>query len=113
MILVLFQPGQAAVLDSFKPIIRRIAASLDKEPGAIKVVGHTDSIPIKSVRFLESPELSVERAKAVEALLSASLADKSRIQTGGQAAGVPIASNATPEGRTRNRRVEIMIPRAD
>jgi len=111
--LVLFQPGQASVIDSFKPIIPRIAASLDKEPGAIKVVGHTDSVPIKSVRFPSNFELSVERAKAVGALLTESLADKSRIQTEGKAAGVPIASNATVEGRTRNRRVEIMIPRAD
>lgn len=112
--LVLFDPGQAAVLDSFKPIIPRIAASLDPEPGAIKVIGHTDNQPIKSVRFPSNFHLSVERAKNVGALVKQSLSQPDRLEApAGRGADAPIATNDNPQGRARNRRVEIIIPRAD
>jgi type VI secretion system protein ImpK len=111
--LVLFESGEAAVLDSFKPIIPRIASTLDKEPGKVRVVGHSDSTPIKTIRFPSNWHLSVERAKAVGALLKQSLSDPARVETDGKGADVPIASNATPQGRARNRRVEITIPRED
>lgn len=111
--LVLFKPGETTVLDSFKSVIPRIAASLDSEPGNIKVVGHTDNRPIKTIRFPSNWQLSIERAKSVGKLLQEHLAKSDRIQTEGKGAEAPIASNATPEGRARNRRVDIMIPRAD
>ncbi len=111
--LVLFESGEATVLNSFKPIIPRIAAALDKEPGNIRVVGHSDSTPIKTIRFPSNWHLSVERAKAVGALLKQSLSDPARVETEGKGADMPMASNATPQGRARNRRVEITIPRED
>ena len=54
--------------DAFKPAAARIAKLLDQEKGFIKIVGHTDNEPIKSVRFPTNWHLSVERAKAVGAL---------------------------------------------
>jgi type VI secretion system protein ImpK len=111
--LALFHPGQASVLPSFLPIIPRIADTLNKEPGEIKVVGHTDNTPIKNVRFPSNWHLSVARAEAVGKLLKEHLAQPNRVQTDGKGAEMPIASNDTPQGRTRNRRVEISIPRAD
>lgn len=111
--LVMFRSGQATVLDGFKPIAARIAATIEKEPGTIKVVGHSDSTPIRTVRFQSNWHLSVERAKAVGALLKPALSRPERVEVDGKGADVPIASNATPEGRTRNRRVEVLIPRAD
>ena len=111
--LVLFEPGQAAVLDAFKPVAARVAATLDKEPGHIKIVGHTDTTPIRTVRFPSNFELSVERAKAVAAVLKLGLADSSRVDIEGKGPDVPIASNATPEGRAKNRRVEIFIERSE
>jgi type VI secretion system protein ImpK len=112
---VLFDPGQAVVLDSFKPIIPRIAASLDPEPGNIKVIGHTDNQPIiRSPRFPSNFHLSVERARVVGALLKQSLSQPGRLEPPiGRGADAPIATNDTAQGRTRNRRVEIIIPRAD
>jgi type VI secretion system protein ImpK len=111
--LILFAPGQAAVLDAFRPVAVRVAATLDKEPGHIKIVGHTDNSPIRNVRFPSNFELSVERAKAVAAVLKAGLADSSRVDIDGKGADVPIASNSTPEGRAKNRRVEIFIERSE
>ena len=111
--LVLFEPGQAAVLDAFKPVAARVAAPQDKEPGHIKIVGHTDTTPIRTVRFPSNFELSVERAKAVAAVLKRGLADSNRVDIEGKGPDVPIASNATLEGRAKNRRVEIFIERSE
>ncbi|HKO72461.1 MAG TPA: type VI secretion system protein TssL, long form [Bradyrhizobium sp.] len=111
--LVLFAPGEASVLDAFKPVAARVAATLDREPGHIKIVGHTDSSPIHTVRFPSNFELSVERAKAVAAVLKLGLANPSRVDIEGKGPDVPIASNSTPDGRARNRRVEIFIERSE
>jgi type VI secretion system protein ImpK len=111
--LVLFKPGQTEVLESFRPVIPRIAASLDGEPGNIKVVGHTDNTPIKTIRFPSNWQLSIERARTVGNLLKHYLGHPDRIEIDGKGAQMPIASNDTAQGRARNRRVEITIPRAD
>ncbi|MGO9686076.1 MAG: type VI secretion system protein TssL, long form [Beijerinckiaceae bacterium] len=108
---VTFDPGQAIVKDQFKPLAAKIAAVLDKEPGRIRVIGHTDNTTIKTVRFPSNWHLSMERAKAVAALLQQGLTDPNRIDVDGKGPDVPIASNATPEGRAKNRRVEVMIGR--
>jgi type VI secretion system protein ImpK len=108
---VTFDSGQAIVKDQFKPLAAKIAALLDKEKGRIRVVGHTDNSPIKTVRFPSNWELSLERAKAVAALLKQGLSDPSRVDVDGKGPDVPIASNTTPEGRAQNRRVEVMIGR--
>jgi type VI secretion system protein ImpK len=112
---LLFNSGVATVLDQFKPVGDRIAATLDKEDGYIKVIGHTDNTPIGSsnVRFPSNFALSVERAKSVAALFKPALAKPDRLQTDGKGETAPIADNNTAEGRARNRRVEIVIPRTD
>ena len=109
----MFEPGKADVRDAFKPAAQRIAKLLDNEAGYIKVVGHTDSTPIKNVRFPSNWHLSVERAKAVAALLKQGLSKPDRVETDGKGADVPIAGNDTPAGRAKNRRVEILIPRTE
>jgi type VI secretion system protein ImpK len=111
----LFDSGSATVLDQFKPVATRVAGTLDKEEGYIKVIGHTDNTPISSgnIRFNSNYALSVERAKSVAALIRPSLGKADRIQTDGKGETAPIADNKTPEGRAKNRRVEIQIPRTD
>jgi type VI secretion system protein ImpK len=111
--LALFAPAQATILDAFKPVATRVAATLEKEPGRIRIVGHTDSSPIRTVRFPSNFELSIERAKAVAAALKPGLTDASRIDVEGKGSDAPIASNSTPEGRAENRRVEIFIQRSE
>ena len=63
------------------------------------------------MRFPSNFELSVERAKAVAALLKRGLAEPGRVDIEGKGPDAPIASNTTPEGRAKNRRVEIFIER--
>jgi type VI secretion system protein ImpK len=110
---VLFASGQADVLDQFKPIAARVAATLEKENGFIRIVGHSDSTPISTVKFPSNWALSMERAKAVAAILKPGISHPERLQVDGKGADVPIAPNTTPEGRAKNRRVEIFIPRTD
>jgi type VI secretion system protein ImpK len=106
-----FASGQATVLDSFKPIAAKIADALEKEPGDIRIVGHTDNVKIRSARFPSNYELSVERANAVAALLKLGISNHGRFKIEGKGESMPMASNDTAEGRARNRRVEISIPR--
>lgn len=111
--LALFQSGQAKVIESFTPIAKRISETLEKEPGKIRIDGYSDNVPIKTVTFPSNWELSEARAKAVAALLKTGLTDPARLEVTGKGAENPVASNDTPEGRAKNRRVEISIPRAD
>ena len=111
--LILFDSGKATLLDAFRPVAARLAATLEKEPGKIRVVGHTDNTPISSARFPSNYALSLERAKAVAAVLKQGLSDPNRVDVEGKAADVPIDTNSTPEGRANNRRVEIFIARSE
>lgn len=113
--ILLFDSGSATVVDQFKPIGARVAETLDKETGYIKIVGHTDNTPISSsnVRFPSNFQLSVERAKSVAAVLRPALANADRLQTDGKGETAPISDNKTPDGRARNRRVEVVIERTD
>ena len=112
---LLFNSGVATVMDAFKPIGERIVTTLDKEEGYIKIIGHTDNSPIGSdrVRFPSNYALSVERAKNVAELFKPLMINPDRLQTEGKGETAPIADNNSSEGRAKNRRVEIVIPRTD
>lgn len=112
--LLLFASGRADVRKEFAPIAERIAGALDKEPGPIHVLGHTDNIkPKPSSAFKSNFDLSVARAKAVEKIIGPKLSDPSRVSVEGRGEDEPIADNKTPDGRAKNRRVEVMIPKAE
>ncbi|AMY04084.1 type VI secretion system protein TssL, long form [Mesorhizobium ciceri] len=112
--LLLFQSGRAETKPEFQPIAADIAAALEHEPGPIRIVGHTDNVkPRRSSAFKSNFDLSLARAKAVEALMAAKFSDPSRLTVDGKGEDEPIAENATPEGRARNRRVDVMIPREE
>jgi type VI secretion system protein ImpK len=112
--LLLFASGRADVRPEFEPVAARIAAALDKEPGPINVIGHTDNVkPKPSGAFKSNFDLSVARAKSVEKIIGPKLTDPGRVSVAGRGEDEPISDNKTPEGRTKNRRVEVMIPRAE
>jgi type VI secretion system protein ImpK len=108
----LFDSGQAVLKNGFMPIAAQIASFLNEQTGKIKVVGHTDNIPLRDkVRFASNQELSKARALAVTTMVKAGMLQPDRIEIEGKGPDVPVASNATAEGRAKNRRVEIVISR--
>lgn len=109
--IALFESGQAKVRDEFRGLIERMSAVLEEEGGAIRVIGHTDNVPLRSSRFQSNVHLSQERAKAVADILKTRLSRQDRISVDGKGADQPIESNDTVDGRARNRRVEILIQR--
>lgn len=107
----LFASGSAEVSSATIPLYTKIAAALDKERGAITVEGHTDSAQISTLAYPDNMALSRARAAAIATLIRGNLADDNRITARGFGDAQPIASNRTPDGRARNRRVEITIER--
>lgn len=111
---LLFAPGQAELKPEFQPIAADIATALNAEPGPIWIVGHTDNVkPKKSSQFKSNFDLSVARAKAVQAMVANELKDPSRVAVDGKGEDEPIADNATADGRAKNRRVDVMIPKEE
>jgi type VI secretion system protein ImpK len=112
--LVLFDTGSADIRKDFVPIAGHIAEVLDREPGDIRIVGHTDNVPMSGRgRFRNNQELSVARADSVAAVIAPALAEDDRIEVIGRGPDDPVAGNDTPEGRARNRRVEVLIRREE
>jgi len=103
-----FAPGSADVSPQVRATFERIGEALVKVPGPVIVAGHTDSQPIRSLRFPSNWHLSKDRAASVKALLAAQVKPE-RMTAEGRADTEPVAENATAEGRARNRRVVITL----
>ncbi|MDN5940335.1 MAG: OmpA family protein [Nitrospira sp.] len=109
----LFTPGQAVVTQRGSSLLQRIGAVLQKfRYQTVEVAGHADSKPLRnSLRkiFQDNSKLSWARAQqASRALISGGL-QADRVKAVGYAATKPIATNDTEQGRSKNRRVEIII----
>lgn len=107
----MFGSGSATVASASTPLLERIAAALKPEPGQVQVIGYTDDRPISTVRFPSNFQLSTARAKAAAAIIAGKIGAPARLSAEGRADADPIASNATPEGRDANRRIEIVLHR--
>ncbi|MDK2776917.1 MAG: flagellar motor protein MotB [Pseudomonadota bacterium] len=108
-----FRSGSDYIEDKFLPVIDKIRELLVTVPGRISVEGHTDNIPVAGGPFRSNWTLSAARAAAfAEELFVAPEMNKSRFQIVGHADTQPLVANDTPEGRERNRRVEIVILRS-
>lgn len=105
----LFASGSVDVSDQFLPLLNRIAAAMDKLDGEILVAGHTDNVPIRSLRYPSNWHLSRARAESVAKIMALDLALPGRVQSEGRGSAEPLTSNDTKEGRARNRRVEITL----
>ncbi|MBT9568673.1 MAG: flagellar motor protein MotD [Thiobacillus sp.] len=106
---VLFAEGQATLEPQSLAVLRAVAQHLSKEPFNLEITGHTDTIPISNSVFPSNWELSAMRATSVVRLLADNGIAPARLFAIGREASQPITSNATAEGRARNRRVELMI----
>jgi chemotaxis protein MotB len=109
---VLFDSGQAELKSAGAPLLDHIATLLKQEiRHPIVVEGYTDKQPIASSKFPTNWELSTSRAAAVVRLFIRDGIPAPRLGASGYAALHPIASNSTASGRSRNRRVEIVLVR--
>jgi type VI secretion system protein ImpK len=104
----LFASGSAEVRREIAPLLMAIADALNQVPGQVTVTGHTDNVPIGSLRFPSNWVLSEARADAVRQIL-ASRVSPDRLRAQGVADTQPIAPNDTPANRAMNRRVEILL----
>jgi chemotaxis protein MotB len=108
---LLFPSGSAQINKEGEQAISKLAEVLNANPKInIDVVGHTDTVPINTTRFPDNWELSTARATSITRLLT----DKynvpgTRLTASGGSKYSPVASNATKEGRARNRRTEIIL----
>jgi len=105
----LFASGSDRIEPEFRPVVERIAEAITQVPGQVLVTGHSDNVPIFSARFPSNWHLSEARARSVVELLAADAAYSERYRYEGRADTEPLADNATPEGRARNRRVDIAV----
>lgn len=105
----LFAAGDSALSLDAKETLKALAAKLAVSKGRIRVEGHTDSVPISNQRFRSNWELSTGRAASVLLLLTSNGVEPSRLSASGYGGFRPVADNGTPEGRRKNRRVDIVI----
>lgn len=105
----IFSSGSATVVDGFQPLMLRIADAIRKVKGQVRVTGHSDNRPIATLRFPSNWALSRARGEQVMQLLAAKTGQSERFSAEGRSDTEPVASNATAEGRAKNRRVEITV----
>lgn len=108
---ILFDAGSAEVRRDAQVFMQRISSILGKyKDSVIEIEGHTDNIPIHSAQYESNLYLSTARAsKVCEFVLDHSDLDAKNIKVAGYGENRPVASNATEEGRAKNRRVSIKI----
>ena len=106
-----FFPSGTDVLDKGSyPTMKTLAALIASLPNSIQLEGHTDSVPIHNARFKSNWELSCARGIAVlDTLCGDFHLPYDRFSVVGRADTVPVDTNETPEGRARNRRVDVVI----
>ncbi|MEO8521699.1 MAG: type IVB secretion system protein IcmH/DotU [Acidobacteriota bacterium] len=105
----LFASGSASVNGAYEGTLDRIAAALNRVPGRVRVIGHTDDRPIHSFQFHDNYELSRERAVSVATALKRTIDNPARLTWLGVGASEPkYRPESDAENRARNRRVEIV-----
>ncbi len=108
---ILFDSGKVDIKEEAVPIIEKVGAILETYAGGtIEIEGHTDNVPMSGAKYSNNDELSAGRALSIfNYLIENTSLDPANIKHSGRGEYVPVADNSTPEGRARNRRVEIRI----
>jgi chemotaxis protein MotB len=108
---ILFDSGKADIKSDALPIFSKVGDILHVyDKYNIQIEGHTDNVPINNSNFKSNNWLSSARAlNAATYLINEKGLDPKTLSWTGRGEYDPIASNSTPEGRAKNRRVEIKI----
>ncbi len=108
----LFASGQARIRQDALPVLAALASELKRVTFGLSIEGHTDNMPLaaRGTSFRDNWDLSAARAATVlRYFVEAQGIDPARCSASGYAEFRPLAPNETPEGRARNRRVDIIV----
>ena len=101
-----FDTGRADIKPNLRPILDQFASGLANQPNTeVRIVGHTDNVGSDAV----NNPLSLQRAQSARDYLASRGVNAGRMMIEGRGEREPIATNATADGRARNRRVEIFL----
>jgi len=106
---ILFATGSAALGEEARVTLSKVAAVLADMPNPVRVEGYTDDRPIRTAQFPSNWELSAARAASVVHLFVGHDLEPERLAMVGFGEYRLRAENTTPEGRSRNRRVVIVV----
>lgn len=108
---ILFDSGSASLKTDAMPIVEKVALILERyAEHEIEIEGHTDNVPIHTSKYANNNELSSSRALSMfDYLVEHTTLQPMQIKHSGRGEYMPIADNSTPEGRAKNRRIEIKI----
>ncbi len=106
---VLFASGSADVNARGQAVLGKVAERVKSVPHRVEVGGHTDDVPIRTARFASNWELASARATGVVRILARQGVGPTRLSAVSFAEFAPVADNGTPQGRARNRRIEITL----
>lgn len=108
---LLFDSGKSEIREDAYPLVDKIGSILSNYgSNVIEIEGHTDNVPISNDKYENNNVLSMYRALSVaDYIRSITNLDSGLLKSSGRGEYVPIADNGTPEGRARNRRVEVKI----
>jgi chemotaxis protein MotB len=106
---LLFETGKANIRPEALVTLNKISAYLDSIPNKLRVEGHTDNVPINTFQFPSNWHLSVARSMNTGYYIIQRGIPPERLSIAGYSEYRPVADNDTPENRSKNRRVEIVI----
>lgn len=106
----LFQPGSDEFIEDAGPVLDKVAVVLKDMSYSVRIEVHTDNIPINTARFPSNWDFSSARAlKILKYFISVHGMDPKKLSALGYGEYRPVSTNNTPGGRSRNRRVDIMV----
>ena len=106
---LLFASGEAELSSKALPVLKKVSEIVRRMPNVINVEGHTDDLPISTVKFPSNWELSSARATSVVREFVKEGIDPARLSAIGYGEYHPIADNKTEQGRFENRRVVVVL----
>lgn len=113
---MLFSSGSTNLSPRAKEVLAKVATVVNDKPEMeVLVEGHTDNVPITRDCIRDNWDLSTQRATTIARVLQSDYkVDPARITAGGRSEYVPLVANDTPENRSTNRRIRIVIlPKLD
>jgi chemotaxis protein MotB len=105
-----FESASASIREEVMPDLEAVGRTLKDLNNDVRIEGHTDAVPIRSSNYRSNWELSAARAAAVLSFFAdTSDVEEGRMSVAGYGSHRPLAGNDTQEGRSQNRRVDIVV----